>query len=55
MMNIVFDVVVDGKKLETLRPNKQKLQDIRAFMKEEAARLIRKYGRNVYVNRRFEY
>ncbi|MCR2803095.1 mechanosensitive ion channel protein MscL [Paenibacillus soyae] len=55
MMNIVFDVVVDGKKQETLRPNKQKLQDIRAFMKEEAARLIRKYGSNVYVNRRFEY
>lgn len=54
-MNIVFDVLVDGKKQETLRPNKQKLQDIRAFVKAEAASLIRKYGRNVYLNRRFEY
>ncbi|RIX53409.1 mechanosensitive ion channel protein MscL [Paenibacillus nanensis] len=54
-MHIVFDVMVDGKKTETLRPNKQKLQDIRAFMREEAVRLIRKYGSNVYVNRRFEY
>jgi len=54
-LNIVFDVLVDGKKQETLRPNKQKLQDIRAFVKAEAASLIRKYGRNVYLNRRFEY
>jgi len=54
-LNIVFDVLVDGKKQETLRPSKQRLQDIRAFVKAEAASLIRKYGRNVYLNRRFEY
>lgn len=54
-MNIVFDVMVDGKKKETLRPNKQKLRDIRDYMKSESANLIVKYGRNVYINRRFEY
>lgn len=54
-MNIVFDVVVDGKKRETLRPNKHKLSDIRDFMKIEAAKLMIKYGNNVYIHRRFEY
>jgi hypothetical protein len=54
-MKIVFDVVVDGQKQETLRPGVQRLQDIRQFVKNESKELIRKYGRNVMLNRRFEY
>lgn len=55
VMKIVFDVVVDGKKKETLRPNGQRLQDIRSFIHSESARLIRAYGSNVYLNRRMDY
>lgn len=54
-MNIVFDVLVDGKKKETLTPNKQRLQDIRQFISGESKRLIALYGRNVYLNRRVDY
>lgn len=52
---IVYDVFVDGKVQETLQPRGQRLQDISGFIKSEAARLIAKYGRNVYLNRRIVY
>ncbi len=52
---IVYDVFVDGKVQETLQPRGQRLQDISGFIKAEAARLIAKYGRNVYLNRRIVY
>lgn len=54
-MNIVFDVLVDGKRQETLRPDKLKLNELRYYVKSEAARLIQKYGSNVALSRRFEY
>ncbi|MFD0586820.1 hypothetical protein ACFQZE_02305 [Paenibacillus sp. GCM10027627] len=54
-MTIVFDVWVDGKKKETIKPRNQKLSDIRHFVKMEASSLIHKYGSNVYLQRRFEY
>ncbi|MBH5318040.1 mechanosensitive ion channel protein MscL [Paenibacillus sp. GSMTC-2017] len=54
-MNIVFDVFVNGKMTETIRPNKSRLRDLQIFIAEEAANLIRKYGNNVYLSRRVEY
>ncbi|MDQ6421033.1 hypothetical protein RB620_16520 [Paenibacillus sp. LHD-117] len=55
MTTIVYDVFVDGKVKETLQPREQRLQDIRLFIKSEAARLISLYGSNVYLNRRIVY
>jgi len=52
---IVFDVVVNGQTVTTLRPQTARLKELRLFLKEEAKLLIEKYGHNVYLNRRFEY
>lgn len=54
-MKIVFDVVVDGERKETLHPAHQRLQDIRGFIQREADSLIRKYGTDVHLNRRIIY
>jgi hypothetical protein len=55
IMQIVFDVSVDGKVKETLKPGLQRLKEIHAFIKEAAPALIEKYGTNVCVNRRQVY
>ncbi|MFB9329034.1 mechanosensitive ion channel protein MscL [Paenibacillus aurantiacus] len=52
---IVFDVIVDGKVKETLRPVNQRLKEIHLYVKAESARLIEKYGTNVQLNRRMLY
>lgn len=54
-MMIVFDVFVDGKVKETIQPSSQRLKDIRSIAKSEAVGLIKKYGSNVYLNRRVVY
>ncbi|WP_156889580.1 mechanosensitive ion channel protein MscL [Paenibacillus harenae] len=54
-MRIVFDVFVDGKVKETIQPSNQRLKEIHAFIKEESTGLIKKYGTNVYLNRRVVY
>ena len=54
-MKIVFDVVVDGERKETLHLTEQRLQDIRSFIQSKANSLIRKYGPDVSLNRRIIY
>lgn len=54
-MIIVFDVLVDGIKKETLTPGSTRLQDLRQFISNESKRLIALYGNNVYLNRRVHY
>jgi len=54
-MVIVFDVLVDGIKKETLTPRTGRLQDLRQFISNESTRLIALYGNNVYLNRRVHY
>ncbi|GKU79633.1 mechanosensitive ion channel protein MscL [Paenibacillus sp. L3-i20] len=54
-MNIVFDVIVNGKMTETIRPNKSRISELQTFIAEESVNLIRKYGNNVYLSRRVEY
>ncbi|MNZ94958.1 hypothetical protein D3C78_1140800 [compost metagenome] len=54
-MIIVFDVFVDGKVKETIRPSNQRLKEIHSFVKNESRGLIEKYGKNVYLNRRVVY
>ncbi|MBB3110635.1 hypothetical protein FHS18_002702 [Paenibacillus phyllosphaerae] len=52
---IVFDVIVEGAVKETLKPAKQQLKEIAAFMKSESVRLIRTYGSEVQIKRRMLY
>ncbi|MFD1956260.1 mechanosensitive ion channel protein MscL [Paenibacillus thailandensis] len=52
---IVFDVVVNGEVKETIKPRTQKLKDICAFVQQESRSLTKKYGSNIYLNRRVEY
>ncbi|WP_156739748.1 hypothetical protein [Paenibacillus oryzae] len=54
-MVIVFDVLVDGMKKETLTPRTGRLQELRQFISNESTRLIALYGNNVYLNRRVHY
>ena len=54
-MKIVFDVTVDGKVKETIQPKTQRLKEIHSFIKAESTGLIKKYGSNVYLNRRVVY
>lgn len=53
---IVFDVIVNGNKIDTLRPTTSRLQELRQFIDQHFDKLVETYGRqNVYLNRRFEY
>jgi len=52
---IVFDVIVDGTKVDTLRPMASKLRDLRNFIDQQFELLVEKYGQNVHLNRRIEY
>jgi len=54
-MTIVFEVWADGKKQEIIQPTNQRLKDIRSFIKAESSELIKKYGEDVYLNRRVLY
>lgn len=52
---IVFDVIVNGNKIDTLRPMASRLKDLRLFIDQQFEQLVEKYGQNVYLNRRIEY
>ncbi|MFC6332359.1 mechanosensitive ion channel protein MscL [Paenibacillus septentrionalis] len=52
---IVFDVIVDGEKIETLRPMTSRLRELKQFIDQQVEQLVEKYGANVYLSRRFEY
>ncbi|HIW33449.1 MAG TPA: hypothetical protein IAA29_11755 [Candidatus Paenibacillus intestinavium] len=52
---IVFDVIVDGTKVDTLRPMTSKLRELTHFIEQQFEQLVEKYGQNVHLNRRFEY
>lgn len=52
---IVFDVIVDGEKIDTLRPMTSRLRELQMFIDHQFQKLVEKYGANVYLSRRFEY
>lgn len=54
---IVFDVIVNGKITETLKPKSQRLRDIYDFVNEQMKLLGRKYGYHdgVHLKRRIIY
>lgn len=53
---VEFDVIVDGKVQETIRPKTQRLRDIYELLNGRLmGALKRKYGFNVQVRRRMVY
>lgn len=52
---IVYDVIVNGQKIDTLRPMTSRLKELRQFIEQQFSLLEEKYGSNVHLSRRFEY
>jgi hypothetical protein len=52
---VVFDVVVNGVVIETIKPKTQKLKAMVEFVKEHMIILKQKHGNNFIINRRFIY
>jgi hypothetical protein len=52
---VVFDVIVNGEVIETIKPKTQKLKTMVEFVKEQMIILKRKHGNNFIINRRFIY
>lgn len=52
---IVFDVIVNGHKVDTLRPMAVRIRELKEFIDQQFQMLIEQYGSDVYLSRRFEY
>jgi hypothetical protein len=52
---VVFDIVVNGVVIETIKPKTQKLKSMLDFVKEQMIIMKRKHGNNFIINRRFIY
>jgi hypothetical protein len=52
---IVFEVVVNGEVLETIKPTNQRLKVMCDFVKEQMIILRQKYGNSFVLNRRVIY
>jgi 2-polyprenyl-3-methyl-5-hydroxy-6-metoxy-1,4-benzoquinol methylase len=52
---VVFDVIVNGEVIETIKPKTQKLKAMVEMVKEQMVILKRKHGSNFIINRRFIY
>lgn len=52
---VVYDVIVNGKKIDTLRPMTSRLKELRQFIEQQFLMLEEQYGTDVRLDRRFEY
>ncbi|MDF2937071.1 MAG: hypothetical protein K0Q90_2444 [Paenibacillaceae bacterium] len=52
---IVLDVVVNGVRIDTVRPANQRPREMYWMMVDLLQNLRAKYGENVSLHRRFEY
>jgi len=52
---IVYDVIVNGQKIETLRPMTSRLKELLHYIEGQISMLEEKYGSEVRLTRRFEY
>jgi len=52
---IIFDVFVNGKKIDELHPRTSSLRELRHFIEEQMNKLQKQYGAQVYLNRRYVY
>jgi hypothetical protein len=52
---VVFDIIVNGVVIDTIKPKSQKLKVMIDFVKEQMIIMKRKHGKNIIINRRFIY
>lgn len=52
---IVYDIVLNGEIQETIKPKKNRLKEIYAFMLEQTKLMKAKYGDNVKIKSRIVY
>ncbi|MGO4270072.1 mechanosensitive ion channel protein MscL [Paenibacillus sp. TAF58] len=52
---IVYDIVLNGEIKETIKPRKNRLKEIYAFMVEQSKLMKAKYGDNVKIKGRMVY
>ncbi|WP_336742834.1 mechanosensitive ion channel protein MscL [Paenibacillus sp. y28] len=52
---VVFDVIVNGKVIETITPLNRRLKDIYRYVADQMDRIRKAYGANVVVKRRMLY
>ncbi|MEW9700719.1 mechanosensitive ion channel protein MscL [Paenibacillus sp. SI8] len=52
---IVYDIVVNGEIKETIKPRKNRLKEIYAYMLEQSKLMKAKYGENVKIKGRMVY
>jgi hypothetical protein len=52
---IVYDIVLNGEIKETIKPRKNRLKEIYAFMLEQSKLMKAKYGENVKIKGRMVY
>jgi hypothetical protein len=54
-MVVVYDIVVNGEIKETIKPRKERLKEIYAFMLEQTKLMKAKYGDTVKIKGRMVY
>ena len=52
---IVYDIVLNGEIKETIKPRKNRLKEIYAFMLDQSKLMKAKYGDNVKIKGRMVY
>ncbi|TXK84325.1 mechanosensitive ion channel protein MscL [Paenibacillus sp. N3.4] len=52
---IVYDIVLNGEIKETIKPHKNRLKEIYAYMLEQSKVMKAKYGENVKIKGRMVY
>lgn len=52
---IIFDVIVDDKKVDELHPKTASLRELIHFIELQMNKLQQQYGKQVYLNRRYIY
>lgn len=52
---VVYDIVLNGEIKETIKPRKNRLKEIYAFMLEQSKLMKAKYGDNVKIKGRMVY
>jgi hypothetical protein len=52
---IVYDIILNGEIKETIKPRKNRLKEIYAYMQEQSKLMRIKYGDNVKILRRIIY
>jgi hypothetical protein len=52
---VVFDVIIDGEVIETIKPKIQKLKIMVEYVKEQMLIMKQKHGNNIIITRRLIY